>query len=93
MSQRIINRNILIASAVIAALGLPAAAAFAQNAPAGIPVSGSTPDIETSKYSFVGEVNADGTLVRSGPSENDYQVLKLNKGTRLTVVGMRFDWL
>ena len=50
-------------------------------------------DIESSEYTFAGEVSVDGSLVRSGPSESDYAVLKLDKGARLTVVGMRFDWL
>lgn len=52
-----------------------------------------TPDIETSNMVFAGEVNTEGTRVHSGPSENDYPVVKLAKGTRLTVVGMRNDWL
>lgn len=83
-------RNALIVATLAATLP---SISFAQSGAAAVPVAASTSDIETSKYSFVGDVNADGTLVRSGPSENDYQVLKLNKGQRVTVVGMRFDWL
>lgn len=51
------------------------------------------PEIENSPYTFAGEVNTDGAVLRSGPSESDYATQKLNVGDRLTVVGVRFDWL
>ncbi|MBV8781260.1 MAG: hypothetical protein JO353_07670, partial [Phycisphaerae bacterium] len=40
-----------------------------------------------------GEVNANDVFVHSGPSENDYATMKLEHGTKVTVVGIRFDWL
>lgn len=46
-----------------------------------------------STFRFLGRVNADGTLVRSGPSEGDYATLKLDRGSEVIVVGYKFDWL
>jgi len=57
------------------------------------PQAPSQSEIDSGQYTFSGLVNANGTLVRSGPSESDYPTLRLEQGTRLTVVGMRFDWL
>jgi SH3-like domain-containing protein len=51
------------------------------------------PEIENSKYQFAGVVNSNSVYVRSGPSENDYPTVKLDKGAEVTVVGIRFDWL
>ncbi len=45
---------------------------------------------------YVGQVAADDVLVRSGPSEGFYATQKLNKGDRVTVVGVRGgagEWL
>ena len=86
------NFSICKLLAAIAVVGfMPATLLRAQTPdPVSVP---SAPDIETSNYTFAGEVNAEGSLVRSGPSENDYPVLKLAKGAKLTVVGMRFEWL
>lgn len=53
----------------------------------------SAPEIETSAYTFSGEVKADGVKILSGANETDYPVIRVNKGTRLTVVGMKNDWL
>jgi hypothetical protein len=89
MPTRFLARNLLIA----ALSALPAVVFAEPVQPGAVSTAGGSTDIETSKFSFLGEVNADNTLVRCGPSENDYQVLKLAKGTRLTVVGMRLDWL
>jgi SH3-like domain-containing protein len=50
-------------------------------------------EVENSKYQFAGTVNSSAVYVRSGPSENDYAVMKLDKGAELTVVGIRFEWL
>ena len=83
----VLTRSLLIAAASVtfAACG----SAFAQNSDTVVP----TADIETSTYTFAGEVNSDLAVVRSGPSENDYPTLKLAKGAKLVVVGYRFDWL
>jgi uncharacterized protein YgiM (DUF1202 family) len=53
----------------------------------------SPPEVTNAKYQFAGEVNANNVFVRSGPGDNFYTTMKLNKGDRLTVVGMKFDWL
>lgn len=50
-------------------------------------------EVENSKYQIVGSINANAVYVRSGPSENDYPTMQLNKGAEVTVVGDRFNWL
>ncbi|HQY87974.1 MAG TPA: hypothetical protein PK402_04905 [Tepidisphaeraceae bacterium] len=80
------TRSFLFAAVASVAIGFTYLPAFAEPE--------TTPsDIENSKFTFAGEVNADGTLIRSGPSESDYAAMKLDKGAKITVVGMRFDWL
>jgi uncharacterized protein YgiM (DUF1202 family) len=70
------------------------AIAQAQQAPPPPSDSGSgVPGVENSKFQAVGVVNANAVFVRSGPSENDYPVMKLDKGAQVTVVGVRFEWL
>jgi SH3-like domain-containing protein len=51
------------------------------------------PEIENARFQFLGSVNANAVVIRSGPSENDYAVMKIDRGTELQVVGMRFEWL
>ena len=51
------------------------------------------PEIENSKYQFTGVVNSNAVYVRSGPSENDYPTVKLDKGADVTVLGIKFEWL
>lgn len=51
------------------------------------------PGIENSKYQADGLINANAVYVRSGASDNDYPVMKLDKGAPVHVVGMRFEWL
>lgn len=53
----------------------------------------SAPDVENSKYQFLGVINTKDAFVRSGPAESYYQTMKLDKGAQVTVVGIRFDWL
>ncbi len=53
----------------------------------------STPEIEDSRYQFTGVVNSNAVYVRSGPSENDYPTMKLDKGAEVTVRGIKFEWL
>jgi len=50
-------------------------------------------EIENSKFQFEGEINANAVYVRSGPSDNDYATAKLDKSAKVTVVGIKFDWL
>ena len=52
------------------------------------------PDVETGKHQFIGEINAADVFVRSGPREDAYPTTKLDKGTKVTVVGIKFNnWL
>jgi hypothetical protein len=51
------------------------------------------PDEGNTKFQFEGVVNANAVYVHSGPSENDYPTMKLDRGAHVTVVGIRFDWL
>lgn len=85
MSASVFTRSLLIAVAGVSFAGI----SLAQNGDTVVP----TAEIETSPYTFAGEVNSDQAIVRSGPSENDYPTLKLAKGEKLVVVGYRFDWL
>lgn len=50
-------------------------------------------EVETAKNSFPGIVNSNAVYIRCGPAESYYPTLKLDKGARVTVVGMKLDWL
>ena len=52
-----------------------------------------TEDVPNARYSFVGTVNGSGVNVRSGPADSYYPTAQLNKGDRVVVVGIKFDWL
>jgi len=56
-------------------------------------VEQTTPEVDNSKFSSTGLVNSNSVFVRSGPGESYYATMKLDKGAKLTVVGMHFDWL
>jgi SH3-like domain-containing protein len=45
------------------------------------------------RHVFQGEVNANSVFVRSRGSEDAYPTMKLNKGDKITVVGIRGQWL
>ena len=51
------------------------------------------PEVPNAKFNFYGEINANNVYVRSGPSDSYYPTTKLMKGTRVTVRGLRFDYL
>src|SRR5687768_5544825 len=51
------------------------------------------PEVANSRNSAECVVNADNVYVRSGAGENYYPTMKLSKGTKLTVIGEKFDWL
>ncbi|MGE5612018.1 MAG: SH3 domain-containing protein, partial [Bacillota bacterium] len=51
------------------------------------------PQVENSRYQFAGVINTNAVQVRSGPSENYYATMRLDKGTPVTVVGIKLDWL
>ncbi|MFT3789122.1 MAG: hypothetical protein QM770_23590 [Tepidisphaeraceae bacterium] len=82
-------RRASVVAAAVAIWAFAPTLSFAQATPG----ENDTPAIETGSNSFAGAVNTDGALLRSGPSENDYATRRLTKGDKLTVVGMRFEWL
>src|SRR4051812_17409474 len=51
------------------------------------------PQVDNAKHRFIGEINDNAAFVRSGPSNNFYSTMKLKKGDRVTVVGIKYDWL
>jgi SH3-like domain-containing protein len=51
------------------------------------------PPVENAKFGAAGVVNASSVAVHSGPGENYYPTIRLDKGTTVTVVGVKFDWL
>ena len=51
------------------------------------------PEAENARQRFEGVVNSNAVYVRSGPGENYYPTVKLDKGAAVTVVGITFDWL
>ena len=85
-----------LACAIASVPLLAASPVFAQVPAAGVGANVGaveTPDIPTSQFVFVGEVATDQAVIRSGPSENDYPVMKLPVGARLNVVAKRDNWL
>jgi uncharacterized protein YgiM (DUF1202 family) len=90
MSAALSARHLFtVAIAVAVSSALPALPSYAQDA------SGTTaaPVVENSKYNFSGTINANAVNVRSGPSDNFYATTKLDQGVKVTVVGIKFDWL
>jgi uncharacterized protein YgiM (DUF1202 family) len=79
----------LLAAAFTVAIASPLVGAQAA-APAGDAV---VPEVQNSRFRFTGEVNTHAVHVRSGPAENYYPTAKLDKGARLTVVGIKGEWL
>ena len=73
------------------AVAVSAPLAYAQ--PAAAAADAVVPEVQNSRYQFTGEVNSNTVYVRSGPAENYYPTAKLDKGARLTVVGIKGDWL
>lgn len=51
------------------------------------------PAVENSPYNYLGQINANAVYVRSGPGENYYATMKLDRGAQVTVVGHKFEWL
>lgn len=50
------------------------------------------PEVANSNFAFAAVTNATA-YVRSGPAESYYACMKLSKGSPLTVVGYKFEWL
>lgn len=70
---------------------LIAAASFALAQP--LPAQEVPPAVENSKNAAIGEISGDTVYVRSGAGDNYYPTMKLEPGSKVTVVGERFDWL
>ncbi|HUB27056.1 MAG TPA: SH3 domain-containing protein [Tepidisphaeraceae bacterium] len=51
------------------------------------------PEVENSRFQFLGAVNTDNVYVRSGPGDAYYATTRLPAGTQVTVVGIKYDWL
>ncbi|MFI5379743.1 MAG: SH3 domain-containing protein [Tepidisphaerales bacterium] len=66
---------------------------FATGVSAQVAPPSAQPEVENSRYQFLGATNAPSVQVRSGPGENYYATAKVDKGTPVTVVGVKFDWL
>src|SRR5687768_1961721 len=77
------------------------AAALALAAPLPLPAqeagssetTAATPEVPNTPYNFVGEVHANNVYVRSGPSDSYYPTTKLSAGTRVTVRGVKLNYL
>lgn len=50
-------------------------------------------EVENAQNKFPGIVNSNAVYIRCGPAESYYPTMKLDKGARVTVVGMKLDWL
>jgi uncharacterized protein YgiM (DUF1202 family) len=48
---------------------------------------------EMAKQPWLGQINGNAVFVRSAAREDAYPVTKLDKGTQVTIVGMKFKWL
>ena len=89
-------RRFLLAAAAAISLSIaaplhPSPAWAAPSASEDAPV---TPDqAPNTKNAAIGEINADNVYVRSAAGENYYPTMKLARGTKVTVVGEKFDWL
>ena len=79
-------RRLIVLAAALSGLALV-------TAPRAVAQELAQPQVENSRNTFEGEINANAVFVRSGPSENFYPTLKLDKGTRVTVVGIKYNWL
>src|ERR1019366_6740053 len=70
-----------------------APAFFAAFSPAMVRGEDPVPQVDNSKVSVVGIVNSNEVYVRSGPGENYYATIKLDKGAKVMVVGLKYNWL
>ena len=90
-SFNVFSRQYSRAAVLAAALSFSPLIAHAAP-PSGEPVE-SQVEVESAKNSFPGIVNSNAVYVRCGPAESYYPTLKLDKGARVTVVGMKLEWL
>ena len=52
-----------------------------------------SPDLENAPHKYLGQVTGSNVFVRSGPSETDYQTMKMDRGQQVTVAGIKGDYL
>jgi uncharacterized protein YgiM (DUF1202 family) len=93
--HRLIQRAAFRTTMGLAVAGLAPVVCFAEvasNASA-TPQDEIAQTVETGKAQVPCVVNADAVVVRSGPGENYYPTMKLDKGAKVTVVGHKFGWL
>jgi SH3-like domain-containing protein len=90
-SLRVFSRFSSRTALLAAALSMPSLVVHAAP-PTADPVENQV-EVETAKNSFPGIVNSNAVYIRCGPAESYYPTLKLDKGARVTVVGMKLDWL
>ena len=88
-SRQAFFRSAAIAAVVLLAAGQAGAQASATDAKVGEPAG----DARSVGIRVPGRINSDQVYVRSGSSESEYPVMKLNSGDRVTVVGAAGDWL
>ena len=50
-------------------------------------------EIQNAESTVAGIINTNNAFIRCGPADSYYPTLKLNKGTKITVVGMKGSWL
>jgi SH3-like domain-containing protein len=89
-ARRLVLRVALTAFPLTLAASISPRIAHADDA---VPDSSAGSEVENAKRSFIGQINASSVLVRSGPRDDAYQTTKLDKGTEVTVIGIKFDWL
>lgn len=84
-------RRLLLAAAVVSAL-----ASFSPATTRGVPAPAQPAqgDIDHAKHDFIGVINGNSVYIRSAPREDAYPAMKLDKGAKVTVVGMKYNnWL
>ena len=87
------RRNLIVGKAVHGVVfGLILSAGFTALPPA-VLADDAASQSDSSQPGFSGTVNANDVYVRSGPGDNFYATLKLDKGAPVTVVGLKNDWL
>ena len=80
----------LITAAALAALGLSVPLTLAPDAGAQVMEQ---PPVENSKFAFEGVINSTAVHVHSGPSNTFYPTMKVEKGAKVKVVGIKYNWL
>lgn len=87
MDARRFFLSTVVAATVSAAFVAPHPQLFAQDA-------GTVgADVEQAKHDFIGVINAPAVPVKSAPRDDAYATGRLERGTKVTVVGMKFKWL